>query len=182
MSDTPRDKPNNPNAQADERCDGEVDRVPDDADERIAEAYTAGLESQRPDSDWRAELLADHEHHLVRDTTSKLTETEEIGPGMVAEKEADIPDTFCFTCEEWVGLSGVDLRGRPRSRKEAYYLGGPPREVENARQEVRDGLANLVASIVSTVPHVDDADEALAFIETEREKAEGRLEVVDGAE
>lgn len=156
--------------------DGEIDHgAAEKAEDKISESAREEYASQRPDAEEQAELLAQHKHHLIRQTTSKITESEEVADGMVAETEAEIPDTYCFTCEEWIGLSGVDLRGKPRSRKDAYYLEGPPSEVSEARQQVRDGLADLTEAVASTVPHVDDAQDALEFIEQEREQAEQRI-------
>lgn len=142
----------------------------EDPEKQFTQKHRDELEDRRPDEDERKRLLAEHEGHLVRQTTSKRTETEEIGSGMVAEKTAEIPDMYCFTCSEWVGLSGVELRGTPRSRADAFYLGGMPQEVLRAKQTVAEGLNDLAYRVRREVGHVDGVDEAFEFVETELER------------
>lgn len=163
--------------------DGGVEvAAPEDVEEEITADYRQVLKSKEPSPSKKAELRAKHRHHLVRDTTSRYTVTDQPAEGIQIDKSAEVPDLYCFTCEEWVGLSGVDLRGTPRSRKDAYYLGGPPGEVVDARKTVRNTLADLVASVASTVPTVEDADDAFDFIEGEQQKARERVKEADNAE
>lgn len=141
----------------------------EDAEQKMSDALLDELKARRPDEEERERLLGDHEGHLVRHTTSKRTETEEIGAGMVAEKTAEIPDTYCFTCEEWVGLSGADLRGTPRSKTDAFYLGGMSKEVRSAKQTVVKGLDDLIYRVKRDVGHINSVEEAREFVATELE-------------
>ena len=153
-----------------------------DVKHSVTESVRQELEEQEPTQEQKENLLSDHNGHLVRETTSKLSvESPDLPPGVEIDADAEIPDTYCFTCGEWVGLSGVNLRGRPRSRTEAYYLGGAPDSVRKARSEVADSVADLVESVTVAVPHVNGAKDALDFINAEMEKAEARLDEVNDA-
>lgn len=131
------------------------------------------------DGDERAQALADHQHHLVRNTKSTITLHPDIGPGVEANVTVTVPDTYCFTCGEWVGLSGVDLTGTPRSKHDAYYLGGPPESVSDLQHRVRHAVTHLTGTVLNRHPHIDDADEAAEFIADEIEQLSSRLVVED---
>lgn len=151
--------------------------TPEDVEESLQSAKRDEIASERPDEEQRQQILDEHRHHLVRRTTSQVTEEEEIEPGMIAETTAEVEDIYCFDCEAWIGISGVDLRGTPRSRADAYYLGGPPDAVVEAREDVGDTLADLAYRVMRDVPTVEDADDALDWIEGELEQARDRVEV-----
>jgi len=142
---------------------------------RLQQEHREELQSKRLSDTEQKQIREAHQHHLIRPTTSKLTNTEKLAEDIEADT-AEIPDTYCFTCEEWLGFSGVNLQGRPRSRKEAYYLGGPPESVQNANAEIRESLADLTELVVETVPHITTAEDALNFIGTELERAENRVQ------
>jgi hypothetical protein len=148
-----------------------------DTEESVSADLREEMEAKEPNAEQKAELRAQHRHHLVRDTESKLTIEVDVGEELGAEATVTVPDTYCFTCDEWVGFSGVDLRGTPRSRDDAYYLGGPPEGVGVARDSVTDATAELVQTVVRNVPHAETVDDALDFIETELEQARARVEV-----
>jgi hypothetical protein len=151
----------------------------EDLEERITEDYREEILEQKPDEEERKRLLAQHQNHLVRETTSRYSVDENPDGPVEITKVAEAPDTYCFTCEEWVGLSGLELTGTPRSRKDAYYLGGPPQEVVEARRSVRDSLADMVERVAATVPRVESTEDAMDFIEAEQEKARERVENAD---
>lgn len=133
-------------------------------EERAEESAREQIEANRPNEDERRELLEEHRHHLVRDTTSKQTRTDGEESIVQLETTVEAPDTYCFTCEEWVGLSGLNLTGTPRSKTEAYYLGGPPADVADARETIRDNLHDLAAYALENVDHIDDAKAAFEFV------------------
>ena len=136
----------------------------------VSESVRERLESQEPGEDEKAKLRDEHDGHLVRDTTSQLqVDGAEVGPGVEAETTAQIPDTYCFTCEEWVGFSGVELRGTPRSRREAYYLGGMPQDVLSAKNGTAETLTELADALIERVGHIDTRSDAYEFVETELE-------------
>lgn len=145
------------------------------ADE-IEESVRAEMEAKEPSEARKEELREEHRNHLVRDTESDLTIDLDVAEGMGAEATVTVPDLYCFSCEEWVGLSGIDLRGTPRSRADAYYLDGAPEGVEDTRHRVTHDVADLVEMVAENVPHVGDAEDALEFIETEIEQAKERIE------
>jgi hypothetical protein len=153
--------------------------IPEDLEDRLTEEFAKELAENRPESDEKLALLEDHRHHLIRLTTSQFTETEQPQQGIEIDKQAEVLDAYCFTCEAWVGFSGVDLTGTPRSKKEAFYYGGPPDGVLDARNVVREALAVLVKQVAETVPEVNDVETALEFIGTEHEKAVERVEAAD---
>ena len=140
------------------------------AEESVSESLRSDLEAQEPTDGEKEALREEHQGHLVRDTTSKLSiDSPEIAPGMEIDAQAEIPDTYCFGCEEWIGLSGVNLRGKPRSRSDAYYLGGMPTDVLHAKDGVTETLNDLSEKLIERVENVSDRKEALRFIETELE-------------
>jgi hypothetical protein len=136
-------------------------------EESVSESLRQELEAQEPSDEKKRELRMEHEGHLVRDTTSKLAvDSPDVGPGMEVDAKAEIPDTYCFTCERWIGLSGVELRGTPRSRADAYYLGGMPMGVLHAKNGATKTLNELAEAITNRVETVDTKDDAYQFIET----------------
>lgn len=140
-------------------------------EESVSDSLREDLKGEEPIEAEKQQLLEQHEGHLVRDTTSKLAvESPDVGPGMEVEAEAEVPDTYCFTCEEWIGLSGVNLRGTPRSRSEAYYLGEVPMDVLQAKNGTVKTLNELADSLVDSVDTVENRTDALQFIETELEQ------------
>ena len=140
-------------------------------EQSVSEGVRQDLEQQRPSKKEKEQLREQHEGHLVRDTTSKLAvDSPDVGPGMEVQAKAEIPDTYCFTCGEWVGFSGVDLRGTPRSRAEAYYLGGAPDEILRAQNGTAKTLDGLAERLVERLETVEDSAEAYKFISAELEK------------
>lgn len=136
---------------------------------QIQETITSRLESQEPSEEEKEHLETEHRGHLVRDTTSTLSiEPEKLPPGV--ESKATVPDTFCFTCNEWIGFSGVDLRGKPRSKEDAYYLGGVPEDVRAAREYIGDSLADLLTFALNRVEHVESVEDATEFVEEQLER------------
>lgn len=153
---------------------GDIDALQDDlegtAEEKVEQAYLEELREKEPSSEEKASLRAEHEGHLVRDTTSQITESDELdGGGIKMQKTVEVPDTYCFTCGEWVGLSGAELSGTPRSRATAYYLGGKPPEIRTAEEGVSKTLDELAEALVERVGHVEDRGAAYEFIETKLE-------------
>jgi len=147
----------------------DVDSEP--AGESVSDSLREELEAQEPTDEKKHELREEHEGHLVRDTTSKLTvDSLDVGPGMVVEAKAEIPDTYCFTCEKWVGLSGVELRGTPRSRSDAYYLGGMPMDVLRAKNGATKTLNDLAEALIDRVEILEDREDAHEFIEATLEE------------
>lgn len=158
---------------------GDAPDVEESATESVEDAVREDLAEQRPDEAEREQLLEAHRHHLVRATTSQLTTQEDTDAPVTLETTAEVPDTFCFTCEAWIGLSGVDLRGRPRSKADAYYLDGPPEGVLDAEETVRDHLADLAAHVLETVEHVENVEDALEFVGDQHERLQTAAEEVD---
>lgn len=137
----------------------------------VSDSLREELEAQEPTDEKKRELWQEHECHLVRDTTSKLAvDSPDVGLGMEVEAKAEIPDTYCFTCEEWIGLSGVDLRGTPRSRSDAYYLGGMPMDVLRAKNGATKTLNELAEALTDRVEILNDREDAHQFIETTLEE------------
>jgi hypothetical protein len=146
---------------------------PERVENSVSESVRTELESKQPSEEQKQELRQEHRGHLVRDTTSKLTvDSPDVGPGMELDAKAEVPDTYCFTCEEWIGVSGVDLRGTPRSRADAYYLGGPPDEVLEAKRGTAKTLSELADRLVSRLEHIEDREDAFEFIKTELEQCD----------
>ena len=87
----------------------------------------------------------------------------------------------CFTCGEWVGLSGVDLRGTPRSKADAHYLGGPPESIREVGDETRETLVALAIQVRDDLPMVDTLDEAAEFVADELERVRAGLDDRDEA-
>jgi len=153
----------------------------DDAPELAPEEqFRERLSKQEPPQEEKDALLAEHEGHLVRQTESQLSETREPQPGVQATFTADIPDTYCFTCDEWVGLSGIELRGTPRSREDAYYLGGKPQAIESAESGTDRTLRDLANALLDRHPYLDSLDDTTSFIESRLTEL-GPEEVSDGA-
>jgi len=135
------------------------------------------LREQRPDASERVALKREHDHHLVRETTSERTETQEPVPGMEIEIAVEVGDIYCFTCEEWIGISGVDLRGTPRSKTDAYYLNGPPEAVKGLRERVEDSAINLVETIINSHPNIEEPSAAADFVLDEVDQLSDQLVV-----
>lgn len=155
----------------------------EDIDESISTSLREKLKAQEPSRRQKKELRSQHEGHLVRDTTSQLAvESLPIGPEIEIEAHAEIPDTYCFDCEEWIGVSGVELRGTPRSRTDAYYLGGIPTDVLQAKNGTVDTLTELADALIDRVERIDTRDDAYVFIETvlEETREKNTESVTDG--
>ncbi|WP_135823029.1 hypothetical protein [Halostella litorea] len=149
----------------------EVDRTEADVETSVSDSVRKHLEAQEPSAEEKRALRKAHDGHLVRDTTSQLSvDPDEPGPGMEVEADAEIPDTYCFTCEAWIGFSGVDLRGTPRSRRDAYYLGGMPADVRRAKAGTEDTLGELADALTDRVGHLDSRGDAYEFIATTLEE------------
>lgn len=139
----------------------------------VSESLREELKREEPTEAGKRKLREQHDGHLVRDTSSKLAiDSPDIAPGVEVDAKAEIPDTYCFTCGAWIGLSGVDLRGTPRSRSEAYYIGGMPADVLNAKNGTAKTLNELADALIDRVNTINDRDEAYRFIGTELEKME----------
>ena len=149
---------------------------PDDLEEDLTDGVRNDLKEKEPSDEKKKELLEEHRHHLVRKTTSQLSMEPDVMQGVEAVATAEVPDMFCFTCNEWVGLSGVDLRGKPRSKADAYYLGGPPQDILEEKNTVREQIGELAERIYTRVDRVDDADEAFEFVADEIEQIRDDLE------
>lgn len=173
MSDTSNSEPTVDDSETDNQL------VDSSSDEKLKAQYREEITAQEPSAEERERLINQHSGHLVRRTTSQVSQSDEINGVVQVDRTANVPDMWCFTCDEWVGLSGVELTGRPRSRTEAFYLDGKPETVAKAEQEVRDTLAELVKSVGSSVSHVDDAVDALEFVEAEVSKAKKRVKERD---
>lgn len=126
------------------------------------------FEEKEPSEEQKERLRDEHHGHLVRETTSRLTvDAAEELEGIEVDARVEIPDLYCFTCEEWVGVSGIDLRGTPRSKSEAYYLGGMPPDVLSARNGAAKTLNELADALTERVEHLNGRLDAFDFIETE---------------
>jgi len=142
-----------------------------DVESSVSGSIREKLQAEEPSEERKAELREQHVGHLVRRTTSKLSmDAPEVGAGMDVEATAEIPDIYCFTCEEWVGVSGVELRGTPRSRSDAYYLGGMPTDVLHAKNGAAKTLNELADALIDRVSHLNNRPEALDFIKAEIEE------------
>jgi len=111
-------------------------------------------------------IEGEHKHHQIRMTTTKMV----LDIGDFAEVQMEIEDTYCFTCGEWLCSQGIEPRGTPRSKKDAWWVAGPPEEVEEAREDCRDALAEMADEVVEKHPTVEDREEALGFIEDQIEQ------------
>jgi len=148
-----------------------------DLETSMEDDLRARFEAKKPSAEERQQLREAHQHHLVRDTTSTLTvDPEDDMEGVEIESQVEIPDLYCFTCEEWVGLSGVDLTGTPRSRKDAYYLGGPPEDLREAREETRDELHDLAYRAMRDVEQVESLADGFEFVATQLEQVRDERE------
>lgn len=141
-------------------------------DHDAANGLKEELKEKEPSSEQKEELRGEHHGHLVRHTTSKLSMDVDMPEGVEVDATAEVPDTFCFTCEEWIGLSGVDLRGTPRSRQEAFYLGGMPPDVLSAKNGTAKTLNELAIALTDRVGHIEDREDAIQFIKTELQELE----------
>jgi len=151
----------------------------DEVESSITESVRDRFERKELSDDKKDELRSDHTHHLVRNTHSQVTIKPDVGPGIEAKTTVEIPDMFCFTCGEWVGLSGVDLRGKPRSKDDAYYLGGPPESVTELRSQVQNEACYLASKIIDKHPHIDTPEGAAEFVQTEVSRISDRMVVAD---
>ena len=139
---------------------------PDATDADDLEASIEGnlheeYEAKRLSDEAYKAALRDHEHHLVRETTSQVTiEPEEDTPGVEVTSTVTVVDMYCFTCEEWVGVSGVDLSGTPRSKNDAYYLGGPPEDLCKTREMTQEDLQDLAYRAVQDVDRFETVENA----------------------
>jgi hypothetical protein len=129
------------------------------------------------------EASSDHKHHLIRPTTSTRSFdgalVEELGLPEIfhdVDGELTVEDIYCFTCEEWVGVSGVPLRGVPRSTEDAYYHRGAPQEVRELREEFRRTWREHIITTITEHPHVDTPAEAGEFITQLVEDATERVQ------
>lgn len=142
-----------------------------DLETRINASLLDRFKAKEPSAEEKDALREAHEHHLVRDTTSKLTvDPDEEMAGVEIESQVEIPDLYCFTCREWVGLSGVDLSGTPRSKADAYYLDGPPEDLRQAREETRGELTDLAYRAMRDVEQVESVEDGFEFVATQLEQ------------
>jgi len=149
-------------------------------EESVSKSVSKELEAQEPAKEEKDQLRKEHKGHLVRDTTSKLTvDSINIDMDMKLNAQAEIPDIYCFDCEEWIGVSGVDLRGTPRSRNDAYYLDGMPTDVSHAKTGVIETLNELAEALLNRVDKLDNLDDAYTFIQTTLEQERSLSERVD---
>lgn len=132
------------------------------------------IEQNKPDADECAELIREHVHHLVRRTQSKTT--------IEKDTPVEVPDMYCFTCGAWVGLSGVNLNGTPRSKREAFYLDGPPDAVAEIEETVDEAIIELASSVRNELPRMDSIEEAVGFIGDEIERIQDAVEELDEGE
>lgn len=144
-------------------------------EESLSDSIKEKYGDQRLTGEERRDALSEHEHHLVRDTHSQITFHPESLGRIQPEVTATVPDTYCFTCEEWIGLSGLDLPGTPRSRAEAYYLDGPPGEVIDLQKRVHDSVTDLAGTIIDEHPDINTPAEAATFITSEIEQIKNDL-------
>lgn len=144
----------------------------EDLESKVGGSIRDRLESQEPSEQEKEALRKTHNGHLVRDTTSTLT-VDDV-PAMV-EAKAKIPDTYCFTCEEWIGLSGIELAGTPRSKTDSYYLGGPPKAIRELRDVTRRKITDFCELIIASHPYIDSPERAAEFISDEIEQIQDRL-------
>jgi len=138
----------------------------------LSEGVEEDLKAKEPSESEKKRRLREHRHHLVRSTTSKLSVEPAVSEGVEATATAEVPDTYCFICEEWIGTSGVELRGTPRSKADAYYLGGKPADVRAAENGTRDTLEELADALTERVEHIEDRSDAYEFVEAELERAQ----------
>lgn len=155
--------------------------VPEDSDgveKAVSEDVREWVREQRPDEETRQDLLQEHLHHLIRFTESAYTVDRDAPPGIEIDATVYVQDAYCFTCSEWIGLSGIELRGTPRSKTEAYYFSGPPDDVLEARATVRDRLGDLAEYALKNVDQLETAEDAFEFIGEQHEQVMERLDDV----
>jgi hypothetical protein len=134
--------------------------------------------------------LGTHENHLLRTTGTKqtldaaLAEQNDLHDDAVrlmrdlsvsGELNAD-PVTYCFTCNEWVG---VEFRGHLRSTKDAYYYRGPPPEVQELKRRAVGEWKRQIIDVKHKHPNIDTVDEASEFIKQQVDEASDRLQEQD---
>lgn len=141
-----------------------TDSSSEDPEAEVASDVIAELESQEPSPSEKDSLRREHRTHLVRKTTSKLTLHPDTAPGIEVDAEVEVPDTYCFTCSEWIGLSGVDLRGTPRSRTDAFYLGEKPSAVRAAEHGTQETIRELADALIDRVEHLNTRADSFDFI------------------
>jgi len=129
------------------------------------------FEAKEPSAEEKRDRREEHRHHLVRDTTSTLTVDDNPDmQGVEVTSTIEIPDLYCFTCKEWVGLSGVDLSGTPRSKADAYYLDGPPDDLQQARDETQSELLDLAYRAMRDVDRFESLEDGLEFVDGQIEQ------------
>lgn len=150
----------------------------DEVEEVVSEDVRKWVREQRPDEETRQNLLQEHVHHLIRFTESAYSVERDAPQGVEIDATAYVEDAYCFTCGEWVGLSGIKLRGTPRSKADAFYFGGPPDDVLDAQATVRDRLGDLAEYALKNVDQLETAEDAFEFIGEQHEQVMGRLDDV----
>ncbi|MDR5657298.1 hypothetical protein RH831_08905 [Halodesulfurarchaeum sp. HSR-GB] len=140
-------------------------------EEKASQAFREKLREKEPSEKEKDALLDEHDGHLIRHTDSQFSEKEDLGDGggIQMERTAQVSDTYCFTCEEWVGLSGVDLRGTPRSKADAFYYGGMPVEILQAKNGAAKTLNELAEALKDRLDRIENREEAYEFISDELE-------------
>jgi len=156
--------------------------LPEDSGEvedAISEDVREWVRGQRPNEEARRDLLQEHLHHLIRTTESAYTVDRDAPPGIEIDATVYVQDTYCFTCSEWIGLSGINLRGTPRSKADAYYFSGPPDDVVETRATVRERLGNLAEYALKNVDQLETAEDAFEFIGEQHEQVVERIGDID---
>lgn len=155
--------------------------LPEDSDrveKVVSEDVREWVREQRPDEETRQDLLQNHLHHLIRTTESAYTVDRDTPPGIEIEATVYVRDAYCFTCSEWIGLSGIELRGTPRAKTDAYYFSGPPDDVLEARTTVREHLGDLAEYALKNVDQLETAEDAFEFIGEQHEQVMEQLDDV----
>jgi hypothetical protein len=163
---------------------GDEPALPEDAggvEDAVSEDVREWVREQQPDEETRRDLLQEHLHHLIRPTESAYTVDRDAPPGIEIDATVYVRDTYCFTCSEWIGLSGIDLRGTPRSKAEAYYFSGPPDDLLEARATVRERLGDLAEYALKNVDQLETAEDAFEFIGEQHEQVMERIDDIDDA-
>jgi len=163
---------------------GDEPALPEDAggvEDAVSEDVREWVQEQQPDEEARRDLLQEHLHHLIRTTESAYTVDRDAPPGIEINATVYVQDTYCFTCSEWIGLSGIDLRGTPRSKAKAYYLSGPPDDLLEARATVRERLGDLAEYALKNVDQLETAEDAFEFIGEQHEQVVERIDNIDDA-
>lgn len=153
--------------------------LPEDStgvEEAVSEDVREWVREQQPDEETRRDLLQEHLHHLIRTTESAYTVNRDAPAGIEIDATVYVRDAYCFTCSEWVGLSGIELRGTPRSKADAYYFSGPPDDVLEARETVRERLGDLAEYALKNVDQIETAEDAFEFIGEQHEQVMDQLD------